>query len=384
MPLIEEIVHHPAATESSGGDDAEPPPLTESSSGLNLNAAVQEIEAHDAEHGWQTLVEDHDGDAIPAVDEDGNVLSVFGEQSMHNYPDIHSEWGDVRHGPLAARRPKKKDGTEANPYDAHAGGWNTEYRAQLEHAMDMVKDSRQVMKNIRELRRKQKEEEEEGVQNTYVKGQTAKEASEQWERERAERAERMKSKALAVIEAEAAAEARALEVKAGEIAGVKPLPEWVVKGAKKSAKEKDGDGSEFDLAAAHREWIEALGARDSPTRTRTRSVTNDADESGSDRGDEHVTEPPATPPSGKTKAKESNEVDKEVEDAEGAFFRELSSLSPYRRAQASRTEERDFWNEDVYGGDENDDLAAFEQQMSQLCASEISSIKRVSVANAEE
>jgi hypothetical protein len=193
----------------------------------------------------------------------------------------------------------------------------------------------------------------------------------------------MKSKALAVMEAEAAAEARALEVKAGEIAGVKPLPEWVVKGAKKSAKEKDG-GSEFDLAAAHREWIEALGARDSPTRTRTRSVTNDADESGSDRGDEHVTEPPATPPSGKTKAKESNEVDKEVEDAEGAFFRELSSLSPYRRAQASRTEERDFWNEDVYGGDENDDLAAFEQQMSQLCASEISSIKRVSVANAEE
>jgi hypothetical protein len=186
------------------------------------------------------------------------------------------------------------------------------------------------------------------------------------------------------MEAEAAAEARALEVKAGEIAGVKPLPEWVVKGAKKSAKEKDGDGSEFDLAAAHREWIEALGARDSPTRTRTRSVTNDADESGSDRGDEHVTEPPATPPSGKTKAKESNEVDKEVEDAEGAFFRELSSLSPYRRAQASRTEERDFWNEDVYGGDENDDLAAFEQQMSQLCASEISSIKRVSVANAEE
>ena len=60
MPLIEEIVHHPAATEPSGGDDAEPPPLTESSSGLNLNAAVQEIEAHEAEHGWQTLVEDHD------------------------------------------------------------------------------------------------------------------------------------------------------------------------------------------------------------------------------------------------------------------------------------------------------------------------------------
>ena len=94
----------------------------------------------------------------------------------------------------------------------------------------------------------------------------------------------MKSKALAVMEAEATAEARALEVKAGEIAGVKPLQEWVVKGAKKSAKEKDG-GSEFDLAAAHLEWIEALGARDSPTRTRTRSVTNDADESGSYRGD---------------------------------------------------------------------------------------------------
>ena len=53
-------------------------------------------------------------------------------------------------------------------------------------------------------------------------------------------------------------------------------------------------------------------------------------------------------------------------------------------AEDDAEDERDFWNEDVYGGDENDDLAAFEQQMSQLCASEISSIKRVSVANAEE
>ena len=71
----------------------------------------------------------------------------------------------------------------------------------------------------------------------------------------------------------------------------------------------------------------------------------------------------------------------DVDDAnEGDFFRELSSLSPHRRAQSSRTEERDFWNEDVYGGDVNDELAQFERQMSEMCNLEISSIKRVAVA----
>ena len=374
MPLIEEVVHHSAALEPLDGDDAE---LHEdaSSSKVNLDAAVAEIEAREAEHGWQTLVEGTDGDR-PAVDEDGNVLSVFGEQSLHNYPDIHADWGDVRHGPLAARRPT------ANPYDANAGGWNTEYRAQLEHAMDMVRDSREVMKNLRELRRKKKEEDEEGVHHTYVKGQTAKEASEQWERERAERVERDKSRRLAKMEADARAAARAAEEKAGEIVGVKPLPEWIVKAGK-----KDGSSSEFDLAAAHREWIEALGARDSPTRTRTgRSAMNrDADEDA--RCDEEATEPPATPPSEKEKAEsktmkaESARSEFEVDDSnEGDFFRELSSLSPHRRAQSSRTEERDFWNEDVYGGDVNDELAQFERQMSEMCNLEISSIKRVAVA----
>ena len=374
MPLIEEVVHHSAALEPLDGDDAE---LHEdaSSSKVNLDAAVAEIEAREAEHGWQTLVEGTDGDR-PAVDEDGNVLSVFGEQSLHNYPDIHADWGDVRHGPLAARRPT------ANPYDANAGGWNTEYRAQLEHAMDMVRDSREVMKNLRELRRKKKEEDEEGVHHTYVKGQTAKEASEQWERERAERVERDKSKRLAKMEAEARAAARAAEEKAGEIVGVKPLPEWIVKAGK-----KDGSSAEFDLAAAHREWIEALGARDSPTRTRTgRSAMNrDADEDT--RCDEEATEPPATPPSEKEKAEskttkaETARSEFEVDESnEGDFFRELSSLSPHRRAQSSRTEERDFWNEDVYGGDVNDELAQFERQMSEMCNLEISSIKRVAVA----
>ena len=76
MPLIEEVVHHSAALEPLDGDDAE---LHEdaSSSKVNLDAAVAEIEAREAEHGWQTLVEGTDGDR-PAVDEDGNVLSVFG------------------------------------------------------------------------------------------------------------------------------------------------------------------------------------------------------------------------------------------------------------------------------------------------------------------
>lgn len=151
------------------------------------------------------------------------------------------------------------------------------------------------------------------------------------------------------------------------------MPEWIVKAGK-----KDGSSAEFDLAAAHREWIEALGARDSPTRTRTgRSAMNrDADEDA--RCDEEATEPPATPPSEKEKA-ESKRAD--VDDAdEGDFFRELSSLSPHRRAQSSRTEERDFWNEDVYGGDVNDELAQFERQMSEMCNLEISSIKRVAVA----
>ena len=182
------------------------------------------------------------------------------------------------------------------------------------------------------------------------------------------------------------AAARAAEEKAGEIVGVKPLPEWIVKAGSSKDGSKD---AEFDLAAAHREWIEALGARDSPTRTRTgRSATNRADPDEDARADldrgplEEATEPPATPPSEKEKAESKRKADvDEFEVAnEGDFFRELSSLSPHRRAQSSRTEERDFWNEDVYGGDVNDELAQFERQMSEMCNLGISSIKRVAVA----
>ena len=74
---------------------------------------------------------------------------LHGEQSIHNYPDMHREWGDDAHVGLRAAAARSARAAGAFP-NHETSGWNSEYRAQLEDAMAVMADSRDVMKNLRQ------------------------------------------------------------------------------------------------------------------------------------------------------------------------------------------------------------------------------------------
>ena len=110
--------------------------------------------------------------------------------------------------------------------NAEASGWNTEYRAQLEHAMGVVRDSKEVMKNLKTIRRRKKDIDE-GVEVGHLRGKSAKEANRSGRRASGTprtRTTRREAKAKATAEAEAAAE------REGPIAGLKKLPDFITRG----------------------------------------------------------------------------------------------------------------------------------------------------------
>ena len=76
-----------------------------------------------------------------------------------------------------------------------------------------------------------------------------------------------------------------------------------------------------------------------------------------------------------------NEEDKE--DTETSFFENLTSLSPLRRAARAKTDrDEDFWNREMWGGDDFDadgEIESAEAEMAKLCAAEISGARRLSV-----
>ena len=67
-----------------------------------------------------------------------------------------------------------------------------------------------------------------------------------------------------------------------------------------------------------------------------------------------------------------------------SFFENLTSLSPLRRAARAKTDrDEDFWNKEMWGGDDFDadgEVESAEAEIARLCALEISSARRLGVS----
>ena len=138
MPMIEEIMDEPQRP---------PPPMVEGVP--DPDDLYRERTEGRIKKEWENQL----GAAREAnedVDQDDvDVHDLYGEQSLHNYPDLHADWGDDAGVRAAAARAARESGVFPNHLSS---GWNSEYRQQLEDAMAMVADSRDVMKNLKKMR----------------------------------------------------------------------------------------------------------------------------------------------------------------------------------------------------------------------------------------
>ena len=335
---------------------------------------------------------------------DVDARELYGEQAVHNFPDVHEDWGDAK--VMAARAARMRAMAEMSPdsealsASAEQSGWNTAYRAGLENALDAVRDSKKMMRNLKTIRQRQKDMDE-GMEIGHLKGKTAKEANAEWEKQRLEARDAERRRRVAAAEL-AAANARATESKKS-VAGLPSLPDFL----KRSSLDADGEGAEAAaraLAAKHGEWIrtldgeggmeakdmEAKERQSKERRTSSASADSDADASGT----------PTKPLGAKLRSAASRDESAESlsadhrkeslteslsneEDTESSFFENLTSLSPLRRASRAKTDrDEDFWNREMWGGDDFDadgEIESAEAEMAKLCAAEISGARRLSV-----
>jgi hypothetical protein len=344
-------------------------------------------------------------EANAGLDEhDVDARELYGEQAVHNFPDVHEDWGDAK--VMAARAARMRAMAEMSPdsealsASAEQSGWNTAYRAGLENALDAVRDSKKMMRNLKTIRQRQKDMDE-GMEIGHLKGKTAKEANAEWEKQRLEARDAERRRRVAAAEL-AAANARATESKKS-VAGLPSLPDFL----KRSSLDADGEGAEAAaraLAAKHGEWIrtldgeggmeakdmEAKERQSKERRTSSASADSDADASGT----------PTKPLGAKLRSAASRDESAESlsadhrkeslteslsneEDTESSFFENLTSLSPLRRASRAKTDrDEDFWNREMWGGDDFDadgEIESAEAEMAKLCAAEISGARRLSV-----
>ena len=344
-------------------------------------------------------------EANAGLDEhDVDARELYGEQAVHNFPDVHEDWGDAK--VMAARAARMRAMAEMSPdsealsASAEQSGWNTAYRAGLENALDAVRDSKKMMRNLKTIRQRQKDMDE-GMEIGHLKGKTAKEANAEWEKQRLEARDAERRRRVAAAEL-AAANARAAESKKS-VAGLPSLPDFL----KRSSLDADGEGAEAAaraLAAKHGEWIrtldgeggmeakdmEAKERQSKERRTSSASADSDADASGT----------PTKPLGAKLRSAASRDESAESlsadhrkeslteslsneEDTESSFFENLTSLSPLRRASRAKTDrDEDFWNREMWGGDDFDadgEIESAEAEMAKLCAAEISGARRLSV-----
>ena len=348
-------------------------------------------------------------EANAGLDEhDVDARELYGEQAVHNFPDVHEDWGDAK--VMAARAARMRAMAEMSPdsealsASAEQSGWNTAYRAGLENALDAVRDSKNMMRNLKTIRQRQKDMDE-GMEIGHLKGKTAKEANAEWEKQRLEARDAERRRRVAAAEL-AAANARATEESKKSVAGLPSLPDFL---KRSDAADADGEGAEAAaraLAAKHGEWIRTLEGeggmetkdteakeRQSTVERRTSSASADSDEDAS-----VPTKPLGAKPASRDESAESLTADhrdaggfKESltesltneEDTESSFFENLTSLSPLRRASRAKTDrDEDFWNREMWGGDDFDadgEIESAEAEMAKLCAAEISGARRLSV-----
>ena len=346
-------------------------------------------------------------EANAGLDEhDVDARELYGEQAVHNFPDVHEDWGDAK--VMAARAARMRAMAEMSPdsealsASAEQSGWNTAYRAGLENALDAVRDSKKMMRNLKTIRQRQKDMDE-GVEIGHLKGKTAKEANAEWEKQRLEARDAERRRRVAAAEL-AAANARATESKKS-VAGLPSLPDFL----KRSSLDADGEGAEAAaraLAAKHGEWIRTLDgeggmeAKDMEAKERQSKERRTSSASADSDVDASTPTKPlgAKPGRSRDESAESLSADhrdaggfkeslteslSNEEDTESSFFENLTSLSPLRRASRAKTDrDEDFWNREMWGGDDFDadgEIESAEAEMAKLCAAEISGARRLSV-----
>ena len=111
MPLIEEMA------DVSDGPSGAPPDPDENYAAFTERRLEKE---------WEEQLEMARAANVGVDEHDVDVRDLYGEQSVHNYPDVHADWGDARHARATVARAARDAGAFPN---AEASGWNTEYRA---------------------------------------------------------------------------------------------------------------------------------------------------------------------------------------------------------------------------------------------------------------
>ena len=390
-------------------DEAEAAPGRASGAGGASGDASDAGYAQRTDKAWRDQLSSAQAANTGLDENDVDALELYGEQAVHNFPDVHNDWSDARARAVRAARIRAivdispdSGGLSAS---LEPSGWNTAYRAGLENALDAVRDSKQMMRNLRTIRRRQKDMDE-GVEIGHLKGKTAKEANAEWEKQRLEARDAERRRRVAAAEL-AAANARATEESKKSVkSGLPSLPDFL---KRSDAADADGEGAEAAaraLAAKHGEWIRTLEgeggmetkdteAKERQERQERRTSSASADSSDVDASTPtKVTKPlGAKPASRDDESAESLTADHREEsltesltneeDTESSFFENLTSLSPLRRASRAKTDrDEDFWNREMWGGDDFDadgEIESAEAEMAKLCAAEISGARRLSV-----
>jgi len=331
-------------------------------------------------------------DANAGLDEnDVDARELYGEQAVHNFPDVHDDWGDAK--ARAARAARMRAVAEMSP-DGKEGlertGWNTAYRAGLESALDAVRDSKTMMANLRQIRSRQKDIDD-GVEIGHLKGKTAKEANAEWEKQRLEArdAERRRRAAAATLAAKTTAGAESSS-DSGERFGLPSLPDFLKRSSLDVGDDSGAEAAARALAEKHGEWIRTLDEGNPMAKEETR---RDADaeaeaEAANEKKQTNASVVPGPSPDEPRAAAELDPADASFVSSDlpedTSFFENLTSLSPLRRAARAKTDrDEDFWNKEMWGGDDFDadgEVESAEAEMARLCALEISSARRLEVS----
>ena len=331
-------------------------------------------------------------DANAGLDEnDVDARELYGEQAVHNFPDVHDDWGDAK--ARAARAARMRAVAEMSP-DGKEGlertGWNTAYRAGLENALDAVRDSKTMMANLRQIRSRQKDIDD-GVEIGHLKGKTAKEANAEWEKQRLEArdAERRRRAAAATLAAKTMAGAESSS-DAGERFGLPSLPDFLKRSSLDVGDDSGAEAAARALAEKHGEWIRTLDEGNPMAKEETRrDAEAEAEaEAANEKKQTNASVVPGPSPDEPRAAAELDPADASFVSSDlpedTSFFENLTSLSPLRRAARAKTDrDEDFWNKEMWGGDDFDadgEVESAEAEMARLCALEISSARRLEVS----
>ncbi len=329
-------------------------------------------------------------DANAGLDEnDVDARELYGEQAVHNFPDVHEDWGDAK--AKAARAARMRAVAEMSP-DGKEGlertGWNTAYRAGLESALDAVRDSKTMMANLRQIRSRQKDIDD-GVEIGHLKGKTAKEANAEWEKQRLEArdAERRRRAAAATLAAAQKAGAESSS-DAGERFGLPSLPDFLKRSSLDVGDDSGAEAAARALAEKHGEWIRTLDEGNPMAKEETRRDAEAEAEAANEKKQTNASVVPGPSPDEPRAAAELDPADASFVSSDlpedTSFFENLTSLSPLRRAARAKTDrDEDFWNKEMWGGDDFDadgEVESAEAEMARLCALEISNARRLEVS----